>query len=105
MELEKLEVKLDIDLSGIQQSISKVLPQINGLLKKVESATGQSGNKIEQNLDMSDATKKVENILGDFIKKFSQQMDRMEEISKSKADATSRNLEQGFKQTILMKNS
>ena len=70
MELEKLEVKLDIDLSGIEQSISKVLPQINGLLKNVESATGQSGNKIEQNLDMSDATKKVENILGDFIKKF-----------------------------------
>ena len=35
MELEKLEVKLDIDLSGIEQSISKVLPQINGLLKKV----------------------------------------------------------------------
>ncbi len=104
MELEKLEVKLDIDLSGIEQSISKVLPQINGLLKKVESATGQSGNKIEQNLDMSDATKKVENILGDFIKKFSQQMDRMEEISKSKADATSRNLEQGFKQTRVKAN-
>ena len=46
---------------------------------------------------MSDATKKVENTLGDFIKKFSQQMDRMEELSKSKTDATSRNLEQGFK--------
>ena len=99
MELEKLEVLLEVNTKNVQESINRVLPQINGLLKKIESATGQSGEKIEQNLDMSDATKKVENTLGDFIKKFSQQMDRMEELSKSKTDATSRNLEQGFKQT------
>lgn len=47
--------------------------------------------------------KKLENILGDFIKKFSQQMDRMEEISKSKADATSQ-IQTGFKQTRVKAN-
>nr|WP_321303336.1 phage tail protein [uncultured Trichococcus sp.] len=99
MELEKLEVLLEVNTKNIQESINRVLPQINGLLKKIESATGQSGNKIEQNLDMSDATKKVETTLGDFINNFSKQMDRMEEISKSRTDATSRNMEQGFKQT------
>ena len=36
MELEKLEVLLEVNTKNVQESINRVLPQINGLLKKIE---------------------------------------------------------------------
>lgn len=99
MELERLEVLLEVNTEKVQDSINKVMPQINGLLKRIEQSTGRSSKKVETNLDMSDATKKTESTLDNFINKFSKQMDRMEEMSKQKSVSTARNLEQGFKKT------
>ena len=39
MELEKLEVLLEINTKNVQESINRVLPQINGLLKKIQDKT------------------------------------------------------------------
>lgn len=99
MELEKLEVLLEINTQRVAESINRVMPQIDGLLKRIEQATGRSGKSVENNLDMSGTTKKVENTLNDFVSNFSKQMDRMENIAKEKSVATSRQLETGFKRT------
>lgn len=99
MELEKLEVLLEINTQRVEESIRKVMPQIDGMLKRIEQATGRSGKKIEGNIDISDSTKKAENNLDGFVNNFSKQLDRMEAIAKEKSTSTSRQMETGFKHT------
>lgn len=99
MELERLEVILDVNTERFQESMKKVMPQINNMLGRIEQATGRSKKTVETNMDMSSMTRDLERTMNEFTNKFSKQMDRMEEISKKKVTSTGRNFEQGFKKT------
>lgn len=99
LELETLEVLLKVNTEHIKQSISKVMPDINSLMSKIEGTTGRSMAKTERSLDISDTVKKLENTFSKFSSSFEKQLDRLETTSKQKSSAVASNMQQGFKRT------
>ena len=66
IELETLEVLLDVNTQKMQESLERVMPNIENMMKRIEQTTGYSMNKTEQNMDVSKGTTK-----------FNQQLERL----------------------------
>lgn len=66
IELETLEVLLDVNTQKMQESLERVMPNIENMMKRIEQTTGFSMNKTEQNMDISKGTTK-----------FNQQLERL----------------------------
>lgn len=99
MELERLEVVLEMNTARFEESMKKVMPQITSMLNRIEQATGRNKKTIENNMDMTSATKKLDKTLNDFTNNFAKQLKKAEDVSKKSVAVTGRNLEQGFKKT------
>lgn len=70
MELETLEVLLEVNTAKIQESIDRVMPNLEGMMSKIEKLTGNSMNRTEKSFDVEKG-----------VTKFAQQMEKMAEIS------------------------
>lgn len=66
IELETLEVLLDVNTQKMQESLERVMPNIENMMKRIEQTTGFSMNKTEQNMDISKGATK-----------FNQQLERL----------------------------
>jgi SLT domain-containing protein len=64
MELETLEVLLDINTARVEQSLERVLPQIESAMSRIQQMSGNSMDRTEKNMDIekgaSDFTKQLE---------------------------------------------
>lgn len=70
MELETLEVLLEVNTAKIQESIDRVMPNLEGMMSKIEKLTGNSMNRTEKSFDVEKG-----------VTKFTQQMEKLAEIS------------------------
>ena len=99
MELERLEVIVELNTQRIEDSMSKFMPKIQGLMERMERVTGRSSKRVEEDMDMSSAAKTIDKTMGDAVNNFTKQMDRMEKTAKQSSTATTRQMETGFKNT------
>lgn len=64
MELETLEVLLDINTARVEQSLERVLPQIESAMSRIQQMSGNSMDRTEKNMDIekgaSNFTKQLE---------------------------------------------
>ena len=64
MELETLEVLLDINTDRVEQSLERVLPQIESAMSRIQQMSGNSMDRTEKNMDIekgaSNFTKQLE---------------------------------------------
>ena len=50
MELETLEVLLDINTARVEQSLERVLPQIESAMSRIQQMSGNSMDRTEKNM-------------------------------------------------------
>lgn len=64
MELETLEILLDINTARVEQSLERVLPQIESAMSRIQQMSGNSMDRTEKNMDIekgaSNFTKQLE---------------------------------------------
>ncbi|MBK0036673.1 MULTISPECIES: phage tail protein [unclassified Enterococcus] len=84
MELETLEVLLDINTARVEQSLERVLPQIESAMSRIQQMSGNSMDRTEKNMDIEKGTNN-----------FSKQLDKMTQLLEKSLN----NFERSTKQT------
>jgi len=84
MELETLEVLLDINTARVEQSLERVLPQIEGAMNRIQQMSGNSMDRTEKNMNIEKGANN-----------FSKQLDKMTQLLEKSLN----NFERSTKQT------
>lgn len=84
MELETLEVLLDINTARVEQSLERVLPQIESAMSRIQQMSGSSMDRTEKNMDIEKGASN-----------FTKQLDKMNQT----LEKTLANFERSTKQT------
>lgn len=97
MELETLEVLLEINTARIQESIDRVMPNLEGMMSKIEKLTGNSMNRTEKNFDVEKGTTKFTQQVDKMTETFEKMMSKMEQTTKKSSENIGNNLSTGVK--------
>ena len=97
MELETLEVLLEINTARIQESIDRVMPNLEGMMSKIERLTGNSMNRTEKNFDVEKGTTKFTQQVDKMTETFEKMMSKMEQTTKKSSENIGSNLSSGVK--------
>lgn len=97
MELETLEVLLDINTSRVQESLSKVMPNIEAMMAKFENITGQSMKKTEDNMSIDKGATQFGKQVEKMTQMFEKMMGTLENTSKKSSENIGNNLSSGMK--------
>lgn len=97
MELETLEVLLEINTARIQESIDRVMPNLEGMMSKIERLTGNSMNRTEKNFDVEKGTTKFTQQVEKMTETFEKMMSKMEQTTKKSSENIGNNLSTGVK--------
>lgn len=97
MELETLEVLLEVNTARIQESIDRVMPNLEGMMSKIEKLTGNSMNRTEKNFDVEKGTTKFTQQVDKMTETFEKMMSKMEQTTKKSSENIGSNLSSGVK--------
>lgn len=97
MELETLEVLLEVNTARIQESIDRVMPNLEGMMSKIEKLTGNSMNRTEKNFDVEKGTTKFTQQVEKMTETFENMMSKMEQTTKKSSENIGNNLSTGVK--------
>jgi len=97
MELETLEVLLEVNTARIQESIDRVMPNLEGMMSKIERLTGNSMNRTEKNFDVEKGTTKFTQQVEKMTETFEKMMSKMEQTTKKSSENIGNNLSTGVK--------
>lgn len=97
MELETLEVLLEVNTARIQESIDRVMPNLEGMMSKIEKLTGDSMNRTEKNFDVEKGTTKFTQQVDKMTETFEKMMSKMEQTTKKSSENIGNNLSTGVK--------
>ena len=97
MELETLEVLLEVNTARIQESIDRVMPNLEGMMSKIEKLTGNSMNRTEKNFDVEKGTTKFTQQVDKMTETFEKMMSKMEQTTKKSSENIGNNLSTGVK--------
>lgn len=97
MELETLEVLLEVNTARIQESIDRVMPNLEGMMSKIEKLTGNSMNRTEKNFDVEKGTTKFTQQVEKMTETFEKMMSKMEQTTKKSSENIGNNLSTGVK--------
>ena len=97
MELETLEVLLEVNTARIQESIDRVMPNLESMMSKIEKLTGNSMNRTEKNFDVEKGTTKFTQQVDKMTETFEKMMSKMEQTAKKSSENIGNNLSTGVK--------
>ncbi len=97
MELETLEVLLEVNTARIQESIDRVMPNLEGMMSKIERLTGNSMNRTEKSFDVEKGTTKFTQQVEKMTETFEKMMSKMEQTTKKSSENIGNNLSTGVK--------
>lgn len=97
MELETLEVMLDINLSQMQEKIDRVMPNLEGMMSRIEKLTGNSMNRTEKSMDIEKGTTRFTQQIEKMNQNFEKMMGKMEDTTKKSSESIGDNLSSGVK--------
>lgn len=97
MELETLEVLLDINMSQMQENIDRVMPNLEGMMSRIEKLTGNSMNRTEKSMDIEKGTTRFTQQIEKMNQNFEKMLDKMESTTKKSSESIGNNLSSGVK--------
>lgn len=97
MELETLEVLLDINMSQMQEKIDRVMPNLEGMMSRIEKLTGNSMNRTEKSMDIEKGTTRFTQQIEKMNQNFEKMLDKMESTTKKSSESIGNNLSSGVK--------
>ncbi|WP_278529570.1 3D domain-containing protein [Enterococcus asini] len=97
MELETLEVLLDINTERVQETIERVLPQIESMMSRFEQISGRTMGKTEKNLDIDKGATNFSKQLEKMDQHFEKTMTNLEKTSKTSGDNVGNNFASGVR--------
>lgn len=97
MELETLEVLLDINTERVQETIERVLPQIESMMSRFEQISGRTMGKTEKNLDIDKGATNFSKQLEKMNQHFEKTMTNLEKTSKVSGDNVGNNFASGVR--------
>lgn len=97
MELETLEVLLDINTERVQETIERVLPQIENMMSRFEQISGRTMGKTEKNLDIDKGATNFSKQLEKMNQHFEKTMTNLEKTSKVSGDNVGNNFASGVR--------
>lgn len=97
MELETLEVLLDINMSQMQEKIDRVMPNLEGMMSRIEKLTGNSMNRTEKSMDIEKGTTRFTQQIEKMNQNFEKMLGKMEDTTKKSSESIGNNLSSGVK--------
>ncbi|WP_442773972.1 phage tail protein [Lactococcus hircilactis] len=97
MELETLEVLLDINTARVQESLSKVMPNIKAMMEKLENVTGRAMKKTEDNMNIDKGATQFGKQLERMNQLLEKTMTNFENATKKTSENIGSNLSNGVK--------
>lgn len=97
MELETLEVLLDINTERVQETIERVLPQIESMMSRFEQISGRTMGKTEKNLDIDKGATNFTKQLEKMNQQFEKTMANLEKTSKQSSQGIGDNFSTGIR--------
>ena len=97
MELETLEVLLEVNTARVQESLSRVMPNIEAMMSKLENITGQSMKKSEDNMSIEKGATQFGKQLEKMNQLLEKTMSNFENITKKSSENVGNNLSNGVK--------
>lgn len=99
MELETLEIFIEANTEKIQAQLEPLMPYFDKVFGNIERITGQSVNKTEKNMDVSDGVNNISKQFEDMQKMYKKNLDLMEKITSSSTTNIDKGLSKGFQQS------
>ncbi|WP_285046355.1 transglycosylase SLT domain-containing protein [Lactococcus petauri] len=97
MELETLEVLLDINMSQMQEKIDRVMPNLEGMMSRIEKLTGNSMNRTEKSMNIEKGTTRFTQQIEKMNQNFEKMLGKMEDTTKKSSESIGNNLSSGVK--------
>lgn len=99
MELETLEIFIEANTEKIQAQLEPLMPYFDKVFGNIERITGQSVNRTEKNMDVSDGVNNISKQFEDMQKMYKKNLDLMEKITSSSTTNIDKGLSKGFQQS------
>lgn len=97
MELETLEVLLDINMSQMQEKIDRVMPNLEGMMSRIEKLTGNSMNRTEKSMDIEKGTTRFTQQIEKMNQNFEKMLGKMEDTTRKSSENIGNNMSAGVK--------
>lgn len=87
IELETLEVLLEVNTARLQESLDKVMPNLENFFKRLEGTSNQSMNRTEANMDISKGANRFADQLDKMNKMLESNLKRMQQTTKNSSES------------------
>ena len=97
MELETLEVLLDINTARVEQSLERVLPQIESAMSRIQQMSGNSMDRTEKNMDIEKGASNFTKQLEKMNQALEKTLSNFERSTKQSSEAAGENFSSGIR--------
>lgn len=97
MELETLEVLLDINTARVEQSLERVLPQIESAMSRIQQMSGNSMDRTEKNMDIEKGASNFTKQLEKMNQALEKTLSNFERSTKQSSEAAGDNFSSGIR--------
>lgn len=97
MELETLEVLLDINTARVEQSLERVLPQIESAMSRIQQMSGNSMDRTEKNMDIEKGASNFTKQLEKMNQALEKTLSNFERSTKLSSEAAGENFSSGIR--------
>lgn len=87
IELETLEVLLEVNTARLQESLDKVMPNLENFFKRLEGTSNQGMNRTEANMDISKGANRFADQLDKMNKTLESNLKRMQQTTQNSSES------------------
>ncbi|MCD1023463.1 transglycosylase SLT domain-containing protein [Enterococcus sp. SMC-9] len=97
MELETLEVLLDVNTARVEESLERVLPQIESAMNRIQQISGNSMDRTEKNMNIEKGTSNFSKQLDKMNQTLEKTMSNFEKTTKQSSEQVGDNFSSGIR--------
>ncbi|WP_251870123.1 transglycosylase SLT domain-containing protein [Enterococcus italicus] len=97
IELETLEVLLEVNTARLQESLDKVMPNLENFFKRLEGTSNQGMNRTEANMDISKGANRFADQLERMNKTLESNFKKMQQTSQKSSESVGDSVASGIK--------
>lgn len=97
IELETLEVLLEFNTARLQESLDKVMPNLENFFKRMESTSNQSMNRTESNMDITKGANRFADQLERMNKMLESNFKKMQQTSQKSSESVGDSVASGIR--------
>ena len=97
IELETLEVLLEVNTARLQESLDKVMPNLENFFKRLEGTSNQSMNRTEANMDITKGANRFADQLERMNKTLESNFKKMQQTSQKSSESVGDSVASGIR--------